>query len=276
MPEKRLVIYHANCVDGFTAAWACWKAFGDGAEYLPAQYASGGSDVELPDVRGRHVIFVDFCPPRAQLLRLLEQAAVTVYDHHKTAQEACGDIAACCFDMERSGAGIAWDFFVGGDRPWLIDYVEDRDLWRWKLPQSKEVSAYISAKAQSFETWDAMTEESARAAANKGAGVLDFICRYVIEMSKHARATRFAGHDDVPVVNAPYINTSELVGHLAESARFAVGWFQRQDGLYQYSLRSRGDFDVSALAKTMGGGGHRNAAGFSCDRLPHELAEARS
>ncbi len=41
---------------------------------------------------------------------------------------------------------------------------------------------------------------------------------------------------------------SKLVGHLAESAPFAVGWFQRADGLYQYSLRSCGDFDVSSLA----------------------------
>ena len=41
------------------------------------------------------------------------------------------------------------------------------------------------------------------------------------------------------------------------------------DGRFQYSLRSRGDFDVSELAKKHGGGGHKGAAGFVVDELVH-------
>jgi nanoRNase/pAp phosphatase (c-di-AMP/oligoRNAs hydrolase) len=32
--------------------------------------------------------------------------------------------------------------------------------------------------------------------------------------------------------------------------------------MIQFSLRSRGELDVSAIAKKLGGGGHKNAAGF--------------
>lgn len=281
-----LVIYHGNCIDGFTAAWACWKRYGAEAEYFPATYGANGADVELPDVTGRDVVMVDFCTGRDQLLRIHDAAkSFRVYDHHKTAEACCRGLSFCTFDMNRSGAGLAWDFLcplvdiwapdVNLQRNWLVNYVEDRDLWRFVLPTSKEVNAYVSAQTQTFATWDAMAfDETPESAALKGAGVLAYIDRYVHEMSKHARPSRFCGHDSIPVVNAPYINTSELVGHLAESALFAVGWFQRDDGLYQYSLRSRGEFDVSALAKSLGGGGHRNAAGFACAKIPHELTEA--
>lgn len=285
MSVQRLIVYHGNCIDGFTAAWACWKRYGDDAEYFPAQYGSGGADVELPDVVGRDVVMVDFCTGREQLLRLFEQAKTfQVYDHHKTAEAACRGLSFCTFDMNRSGAGLVWDCLLPGveiwstpledQRPWLVKYVEDRDLWRWALPRSKEVSAYISAQEQTFARWDEMAfTETPEQAALKGEGVLGYIDRYVSEMSKQARRTCFAGFENVPIVNAPYINTSELVGHLAESAEFAVGWFQRADGMYQYSLRSRGNFDVSALAKQFGGGGHKNAAGFALNAPPDMLRE---
>lgn len=48
----------------------------------------------------------------------------------------------------------------------------------------------------------------------------------------------------------------------------ALGWWQRFDGKFQFSLRSRGDIDVSEIAKKFGGGGHKNAAGFQLKTLP--------
>ncbi len=107
-----------------------------------------------------------------------------------------------------------------------------------------------------------------------GEGCLTWIRYYVDSVKGCARRMRFMGHDDIPVVNAPYTATSEVVGELAEDALFAVGWHARADGGVVYSLRSRGDFSVAALALTVGGGGHVNAAGFHSTRLPHELSEA--
>jgi oligoribonuclease NrnB/cAMP/cGMP phosphodiesterase (DHH superfamily) len=266
--KKRLVIYHANCIDGFTAAWVAWLKFGDVAtEYVAANYGD-----TAPTVEGRDVLVVDFSYPRDVMLGMREVASsLLVLDHHKTAQASLEGLPFAKFDMARSGAGIAWDELHGGERPWLVDYVEDRDLWRWKLSGSKPINAWISAcKRDDFAMWGALYGDGAPRALARGEAVLTFIDRYVSEMVEQARLVRFEGHE-VPIVNAPYINISELVGKLAESAPFALGWFHRADGLYAYSLRSRGadGVDVSEIAKKYGGGGHQNSAGFTvAERLP--------
>jgi uncharacterized protein len=265
--QQMKIIYHHNCIDGFTAAWCAWRKYGDEAEYIPAQYNEAA-----PDVTGADVIIVDFSYSRATLLAMKESArSLVVLDHHKTAEEDLRGLDFCVFDMSRSGAGIAWDQLHGTKRPKLVDYVEDRDLWRWQLPHSKAINAWIGSWDFDFHGWSGIAhdlEVASDATRATGDAILRKDHRYVQSMCKEARLVEFAGHV-VPVVNAPYINTSELVGSLAEHPQgegtvpFAVGWFQRHDGKYQYSLRSRGDFDVAKLAESFGGGGHRNAAGFT-------------
>lgn len=288
---KRMVLYHGNCVDGFTTAWIAWRQFGDTAEYVACNY--GPAFIGPEDVAGAEVYILDFSFPREKLLRMAAAAnSVTLLDHHKTAEADLAGIEAVAppnlrvvFDMNRSGAGIAFDEFNGvtTEEPWrrtvksggtLVDYVEDRDLWRFKLPLSKEVNAYIGSFEQTFDVWANLSIELDNGSVDPvdrerivsaGAAILRTIDRYVLEMSKQARMVLLGGHR-IPLVNAPYINTSELVGHLAETnpeSPFAAGWFQRGDGLYQYSLRSRDGFDVSEVAKQFGGGGHKAAAGFT-------------
>lgn len=269
--DKLLVVYHANCMDGFCAAWVVWQAQLNLAEYYPAQYGTEGADVVLPDVNGRNVLMVDFCTGREQLMRLHRQArSLLVIDHHKTAEAVCGGLEFCRFDMERSGAGMTWDHLHPGEqRPWPVAYVEDRDLWRFALPDSKAVNAYLSTLPHDFYAWQLLSDQcTPEGAAERGKAVLAYIDRYVRDVGAQARLTKFGGYSPIPIVNAPYVNTSELVGHLAGARLFAVGWFQRADGLYQYSLRSRGDFDVSELAKHFGGGGHKGAAGFASAHPP--------
>lgn len=278
---KPLVIYHANCQDGHTAAWVMrgwFEARGIEAEYFAATYAPEGKRVELPEVRMRDVWMVDFCTSREQLIEIKANArSFVVLDHHKTAQAACEGLDFCTFDMERSGAMLAWNHcWPGGTSwglrpaPWIVEYVQDRDLWRFVLPQSKEVNAYLQSRELTFENWDRCDGMKVGDAALLGRGALDYIERYVREMKLQARRATFAGHADVPIVNAPYISISELVGAMAEGVPLAVGWFQNAQGKYVYSLRSRGDFDVSALAKQFGGGGHKNAAGFTVAGRVHE------
>jgi hypothetical protein len=295
MSKDHVVIYHGDCIDGFTAAWVCWTQVGDEATYIGAKFGE-----PPPDVTGKHVYIVDFSYKRQQLIEMYEAAAtLLVIDHHQTAESDLQGLGFCLFDMERSGAGLAWDYFhPNKKRPWLINYVEDRDLWNWELDDSRAVNAYISTVEHTFGNWTKMSMLGIQEAVHQGQGIVNYIDRYVNSMKEHARIIEFEGYM-VPCVNAPYINISELVGTLAEtecsrcgglgtmpsvgeyakdprrrkttncnnchgtgSALFALGWFQRGDGLYAYSLRSRGEFDVSVLAARYGGGGHKNSAGF--------------
>lgn len=255
------VIYHANCVDGFTAAWCAWLKYGDvGVEYIPAQYG----DPPPSNIEGQDVLIVDFSYPRDVLLRMRDDATsfFRVFDHHKTAEADLKGLDFCVFDMERSGAGLTWDLLWGNPRPLLVDYVEDRDLWRFKLNYSKEINACIGSYPYDFETWSILSTSDLDDLITQGKAVLRAMDKHIATQLPLASLEYFAGYKDIPVLNCTYA-ISETIGALSEGHPFAVGWFQRANGQYVYSLRSRSDFDVSEVAKKFGGGGHKNAAGFT-------------
>jgi oligoribonuclease NrnB/cAMP/cGMP phosphodiesterase (DHH superfamily) len=264
--SKRLVIYHGGCRDGFCAAWVLAARYG--AENV--DFHAGYYGQPPPDFSGRDVVVVDFSYPRATMEQIRAEAeSLTWLDHHKTAQADALDFKAdhVTFDMERSGAGIAWDhYFPGQPRPWIVDYTEDRDLWRFKLPNAHELCAYLSVLTFDFDTWSAHATRAREQYIPAGSAVMAKTAQYVREVAKNARRVRFEGHD-IPLFNAPQVDISELGDHLAQGETFAMGWWQRADAVFQYSLRSRGDFDVSAIAKKYGGGGHKNAAGFQSPTL---------
>ena len=272
-----LVIYHDNCPEGFTAAWAVWRGLGDEAEYRPMNYGqhmpSAPSDYE-----GRRLIFVDFSLPRKELETLVQHGArIEVYDHHKTAEADLRDLAGAkvVFDMERSGAGIAWDEFHQdtalwlGLRPGLISYVEDRDLWRWALPDSREINEYVFSVERTFERWDelaAMVEGQIGTVVGAGRALLRAKRVRVEKVCENVQWLTFGNLHPIPVVNTAW-DFSEIGEYLCErfpDAPCGGYWFERADKT-QWGFRSRGDFDVSALCRQYGGGGHRNAAGFTSE-----------
>jgi oligoribonuclease NrnB/cAMP/cGMP phosphodiesterase (DHH superfamily) len=269
---KTTVLYHADCVDGFTAAWAAWLKFGSAAEYIPVRYGE-----EPPDVTGQDVWVLDFWYPRKTLLAMAEIASsITVLDHHLTGRDELVGLQFAVFDMKRSGARLTWDtLYPDTPRPRLIDYVEDRDLWRFGLPESHAVTALVGTwPRDDLVLWSSLAnlvEDGFGAVIDQGKAVLRKIEQTVKYTAKHARLLVVSG-SLVPVVNVTS-DTSDVVGHLAETTAFAVGWYQRADGKYAYSLRSRGEggVDVAELAKQRGGGGHRNAAGFEADHGPDVL-----
>jgi oligoribonuclease NrnB/cAMP/cGMP phosphodiesterase (DHH superfamily) len=228
------------------------------------------------DVRDRDVYVVDFSFKRPVCDRIFGAAKrLVVLDHHKTAEAELAGASYAIFDMERSGAGITWDYFFGATmvgkvfsegqpRPWLVDYVEDRDLWRFRLPKSREINAYVACTPMTLEAWDDLFGWDREVAAIHGAGALAFEQMCARKAAETAQVVYFEGYD-VPFVNVQYQLASVTAGLLAESAPFAVAWFQKADGTFQYSLRSRGDggVDVSEVAKKYGGGGHKAAAGFT-------------
>lgn len=279
MSDKKLIIYHGGCPDGFTAAWACTRRFGrDDCELFPGYYGT-----DPPDVSDRDVYIVDFSYPRQKLQEMYGNAkSIQVYDHHKTAQKDLEGLSFAYFDMERSGAGITWDLLHMGqdghaDRPWLIDYVEDRDLWRFALPNSRAVTDYIMAQPYDLDVWDHMYESmSLDDAVNAGFAIRMKIDSYCQAMLSNAVIIEWEGKK-FPIINAPQVMISDLLHVLCEldepddCSPMAMGWWQRRDGSYQFSLRSVGDLDVSAIAKRYGGGGHKNAAGFTAHRRPEEF-----
>lgn len=267
---KTIVIYHGNCKDGFAAAWAAWDEIdSEDVEYYPAQHGT-----DPPDVVGKRVYILDFSYKRPVMEKLIEDAfELTVLDHHKTAEAELEGLPGCHFDMNRSGAMMAWEFFNPGiPAPWTIRYVQDRDLWRWELPDSEAINAYISSLPYEFEMWDCACWD-VNTVVEYGYAVLRRNQQYVESTAARAMRIDFEGHN-VPIVNATYMDISEVLDHLRKGEPFAMGWHQGPDGGFNYSLRSTDEsVDVSEIAKKYGGGGHRNAAGFRVERPVHFKTE---
>lgn len=299
--NKTLCIYHGNCADGFGAAWVVRRVLGaESVEFCPAQYGSAP-----PDVTGRDVLIVDFSYKRPALESMIAVArSVLVIDHHKTAAEDLAwmqpvtpwevqrqllsmnmelIVPSAVFDMDRSGAGLTWDYFKPGcERPRLINHIEDRDLWRFKLPGTRELHSVLMSMPYDFDAWDELSERFGQdppSVIAEGAAIDRAHLKNVHAMIEmFAMRAVIAGHD-VPVCNMPYHMASDAGNIMSEGEKFAATYIDGPKGR-GYSLRSRAEgLDVSEIAKLFGGGGHRNAAGFTVPpgmgvAVPPSLAKA--
>ena len=258
---SEVIIFHDRCHDGITALWAALQRYPN-AEPYPARYES---PPDLDRLRGRDVVIVDFSWKRGPLLAVADaSASIQVLDHHKTAQVELEGLDFCVFDMERSGAGLAWDELVGGERPRLIDYVEDRDLWRFSLPNCREVHAACNSYPLTLEQRAILMGRDIEGLVTEGRAILRYHDRLVESAAQWAQRETIAGFD-VPSIQCPNIELVSDLGHrLAKGEAFAAIWVVKEDGSVAYSLRSSDDGeDVGAIAASFGGGGHRGAAGFT-------------
>lgn len=225
---KPLILYHANCCDGFCAAWIACKALGPDCDFVPVQYGQ-----EPPDVTGRDVYILDFSYKLGVTLRMAESAArLVVLDHHKTAEAELSGLKTMnplvVFDMNKSGGRLVWEYFFKGIKtpsPWLVDYTEDRDLWRWKLPYSREINAAIRSYPLSFELWDSWDENRSVSGdrvpvllsrfITEGEAIIRCEQQIIDDHLRHAREIEMDGHR-ILAVNATVL-FSEIAGELAQA-----------------------------------------------------------
>lgn len=149
--NDKQVWYHHECWDGFGAAYAAWKRFGNDATYVSVQHGNPPPDF----VDGEEVYILDFSYDKDALLDIDGRASLlVVLDHHESARKQLEDLPFATFDMEKSGAVLAWEYFHSSDVPELLLYIQDRDLWRWELPDSREINYALQSHPFDFELWD--------------------------------------------------------------------------------------------------------------------------
>ncbi len=268
MTKQITVIYHGGCFDGFGAAWVAKRALhcmpNTDYELLPTVF---NEPVKIsPD--SSEVYVVDFSFPRDVLLEMKKRyPKLVVLDHHKTAKSDLEGLDFCTFDMERSGAMMAWNYwFPNEEPPALIKYVQDRDLWQFKLRDSRQYHAGLSTYPREFPIWDDIVDnepQSINDIVGIGNLILDYNTRLIDDMLSQVTWRSISGYD-VPVVNATVLFPdigNELCKRFPD-APFSAYYFDRKDGSRHWGLRSIGDFDVSDTARQYGGGGHKNASGF--------------
>jgi oligoribonuclease NrnB/cAMP/cGMP phosphodiesterase (DHH superfamily) len=262
-----LVLYHSNCLDGLAAAWVIKSHYKD-AECIPVQYQQ-----EPPDVKGREVIIVDFSYKRDVLKKLKRQAkSLVVIDHHKSAQEDLEDLDYCLFDMTKSGCGLAWEWVYpeAGEylMPRILKHIQDRDLWKFEYPNTREINTALFSYPMTIETLDEFIkdENGWERLALEGQTLLRAHDKTVELLCKRPRRMKIRGYEDIPVVNCNTQYSSDVGNVLAKENLFAATYCDIPEGRI-FSFRSVGEFDVSEIAGAFGGGGHRNAAGA---KIPFE------
>ncbi|WP_373546276.1 hypothetical protein [Chamaesiphon sp.] len=259
--SKIYTLYHNNCPDGFGSALAAYLKFGDKSEYIGVKHQQDPPEMEP----GSEVYILDFSYPRHVMEALLSQhTQIVTLDHHKTAQEALLGLRGALFDMNRSGATISWEYFHP-ERPIpdLFRYIQDRDLWEWKLEGTGEIAAGLQLLPQEFDLWiDLLTPEGLERLRQDGKTILKYQTKEIQGLLKHVYLDNLPPYQaptgawitgaKIPLINCSnYDIVSDLCHQMLEEYPdypVVASWLRGKSSI-SYSLRSQPDFDCSEIAK---------------------------
>lgn len=264
-----LILYHKNCPDGFGAAWAAWKKFGDKADYFAVEYRWVPKEKYFKN--RKEIYTLDFCYHRPVLEKLLRiNPNITVIDHHITAQSSVKMAKNYSYALNHSGAILAWKYFhPRKTTPRLLKYIEDFDLWKFKMPLTREVSVILEFYNNfNFKIFDKIAKdfenfEKRKRYMKEGKLLLAYKENIIKRIVGGVEKAKFE-KKKVYVVNSPFWQ-SEVGNYIVKNKKTIAVIWSRKSGKINVSLRSNGKTDVSKLALKYGGGGHRAASGFSFD-----------
>lgn len=275
--EIDLVIFHRKCPDGFGSALAAWKYYKENHPDKKLRFHAANHGEKPPDdIKGLNVLICDFSYKYPVLKNMLgEVNRLLIIDHHETIERELEKIPKenKIFDMTHSGAYLTWKYFFDGDVPELIQYIEDRDIWKNKKDMYKEFTVWWQTVPFEFEEYEKYlnTELLMNMIKTKGAGMLTLQEYNITNISKYACPKLMQIGDDYYMI--AYINTNTLksdIGNFLIRERYPLVDFSAMynvddwSGRTYFSLRSSDQHvSVSKIAEKFGGGGHRNASGIS-------------
>lgn len=268
MPDKPIVVlYHGKCPDGFAGAYAAWKKFGDTATYIPVDHG----DTPPEGLDDREVYLVDFCYETAEQMDTLAKTAkrLVVLDHHESDKTFVERAPEYVYDEKRSGATIAWGYFHPEmPMPRLMQHLEDGDLYRYALPETRDIFSYLLVLPSEFSAWDELAlgleDNTMRAIIlKKAAAYTEFFESLARSSVERAKKVRFEGYEVYFVATHPSITMKSYVGHelYEKLPPFALIVTAHPNG-FGVSIRGDGTVDVAKIAEKYGGGGHPCSAGF--------------
>jgi len=272
------VIYHKDCMDGLASAFIAHSSFLEAeeeAEFYPMHYNEVNNVYDMPIAEEDHIYILDFSLPEKMIRELsCKVSEIYIIDHHKTAEHLTQlniNNVDIIFDNEQSGAMLTFDFFnlqkgTNPLEPELFEYVQDRDLWKWELPGSKEVSAALALTVEknnikSFK--DAYWQYQDNIDLFKRIGMIALKTQYkqVSEKVDKCFDIKLLGQH-FKIINATE-NISELGNAICNKYEVpAIMFFYTSLDTVVISFRSLDHLtDVSVIAQQFDGGGHKMSSG---------------
>ncbi|KAL5721802.1 hypothetical protein ACHQM5_005400 [Ranunculus cassubicifolius] len=309
LPAATAVLYHYPCPDGVFAALAAHLYFSATSQpvmFFPNTVYNPIKPEDLPIDDIQDVYLLDFVGPSGFVPKISSLVnSVIILDHHKTALEMfstnthIGENVTKIIDIERSGATIAYDYFkkkyreegfgselVSMDKlvkvEQLYKYIEDGDLWRWALPNSKAFSSGMKDLNHEFSVrsnpaiFDQLLALDPQSVINQGIQSLSHKQKLIDEVLNQSYKIALGkgefGH--CLAVDADSVSElrSELGHQLAikshdQSLRgigavvYRVPELESKDML-KISLRSVESEDTTPISEAFRGGGHQHASSF--------------
>ncbi|RJQ54310.1 MAG: bifunctional oligoribonuclease/PAP phosphatase NrnA [Actinobacteria bacterium] len=223
----------------------------------------------------KHEVFVVLeCPSLARLGDLepvaAQAAAVINIDHHQdndmfgTANLVERDASACAtilyklFEMmcARMSPEIAENLYVG--------IVTDTGRFQYSStdPETFQIAAnLLDLGVSPIHIFQQVYERQ----SVSGLKLLGIVLSRVCFDEEAGVAYTWVCDKDFQQAGATMDDTEDFVNYLRSIEKAEVAFILKEnpDGEIRGSMRSKGSIDVAAVAKELGGGGHRNAAGFS-------------
>lgn len=288
-----------DCPDGICAAWIVsravshlnpldsWELVGD--SYQDAAAYTGLESLPFTLGFSDQVWLVDFSYPAQILKQLSERNPVVILDHHITRLDDISQVSDRIlggYYPNDCGATAAWKLCFPFHRmPWFLESLRDRDIgangyYDGNAPVSRAIATAISARrkgkvgVEAFPVFEQLLSESPATLIAEGEAILnenDSECvRMLYEWEQTPDFLLIAG-TSVPFLTIPKENARLLswTGTLLAKDHAPETFVAlKVDGSKDINLRSLSTgMDVGAIAKSLGGGGHRNAAGFKLGRL---------
>lgn len=275
------VLYHADA-DGRVAGWCAWSKLRKSgifhARFYEVQYGQP-IPISVKDLQPEDIVYIlDFSYDRQTLNKIFEVVKqLVVLDHHKTAEEELRGTPYAIFDMSKSGALLAWEYFYGDTpAPLIVTLTNDRDLWKFVYPQTKAFHCAVRFHGlrSDFQMWDRLANEQGLIGSwvKDGAIIEKYNSEQInsrIKTTGVVSLVRWNGFKAAVFNTTIHISESAEVVYNDETigADLSMSYMFVEHGCVVFSLRSSksSGVDVSELAKQFGGGGHKNAAGFKLE-----------
>ena len=214
------------------------------------------------------IAITDITPDTIELCREIGKDELLIVDHHVSRKDMMDELKEegfnVIFDPERSATELTCEHF--GNKDLLFSkYVNDHDLWKHQYPESKKINALVFLDG----------------------GVKKFFKKYWrCPMSILRDRKLLKKYEDEEIYKAAYIKQkvavaqksdyglytyankfiSDLGQELAKLSETEMGIIISSKHI---NFRGRGNADCAAFAKSLGGGGHKYAAG--CPRTKETL-----
>ena len=245
-------------------------------EFVEMDYARS---VPVEKIRRDEIVsIVDFSfkPDVMRAVQGATDVGVIWCDHHKTAAEYGYDVPGIRDFNEKGRAGCecTWNFFFPREKtPNWIRVLGDYDAWRMQ-EKDKCLPFYEGLKLENqdpggmWDIWSALfddpTDTTAIEIAEHGNAAIRYRDNYCGELrTAFGYETTIDGHRAY-ALNA-YRFGSQGFGEKFAEYPICIAYIH-DSKKWTVSLYSE-TVDVSAVAKKYGGGGHKGAAGFTCEVL---------